>query len=129
MGVRTGSGGLSVAQPAAEDASVSARSPTVNRAPWAALPRQAVHRQHRWTNLARQRTMTAMVPLAELDGALGGTELEAALRAIPRLRQLVEQLEADRVAAARAEGWSWSQVATCLGVSKQSVHRKHAQRR
>lgn len=73
--------------------------------------------------------LTVMVRFAELDDAVAGGDLEMALRAIARLRRLLEQLEADRVDAARAQGWSWSQIATCLGVTKQSVHRKYATRR
>ena len=42
-----------------------------------------------------------------------------------RLRRLVEDLEAEKVAAARRAGWSWQDIATRLGVTKQTVHRKH----
>lgn len=73
--------------------------------------------------------LTVMVSSAELDDALAGGDLGTGLRAIARLRRLLGQLEADRVDAARAQGWSWSQIAACLGVTKQSVHRKHATRR
>lgn len=42
------------------------------------------------------------------------------------LRRLVEQLEDLQVANARRQGWSWSEVAAALGVSKQAAHKKHA---
>jgi len=49
------------------------------------------------------------------------------LRAVAALRRLVEQLEDLQVANARSSGWSWAEIATALGVSKQAVHKKHAQ--
>lgn len=61
----------------------------------------------------------------DLEHALQGTDPDAALRAIARLRRLVERLEAEQVAAARQAGWSWSDIATRLGVTKQTVHRKY----
>lgn len=48
------------------------------------------------------------------------------LRAVTALRRLVEQLEDLQVENARRQGWSWSEVAAALGVSKQAVHKKHA---
>lgn len=51
------------------------------------------------------------------------------LRAVAALRRLVEQLEDLQVASARSQGWSWAEIATVLGVSKQAVHKKHALRR
>jgi hypothetical protein len=38
------------------------------------------------------------------------------------LRQLVEVLEQIQVDNARARGWSWSDIARRLGVTKQAVH-------
>jgi len=37
----------------------------------------------------------------------------------------VDQLEAERVSAARRAGWSWHDIAVRLGVTKQTVHRKY----
>lgn len=48
------------------------------------------------------------------------------LRAVAALRRLVEQLEELQVHNARDQGWSWAEIATAMGVSKQAVHRKHA---
>lgn len=48
------------------------------------------------------------------------------LRAVTALRRLVEQLEDLQVRNAREQGWSWSEIAAHLGVSKQAVHKKHA---
>jgi hypothetical protein len=72
-----------------------------------------------------------MSTIADLDRAAraaGGRDLDAALRAVARLRRLAEQLEADQVAAARRAGWSWQDIADVLEVSKQAVHKKHAKR-
>lgn len=48
------------------------------------------------------------------------------LRAVAALRCLVERLEDLQVERARGLGWSWSEIATVLGISKQAVHKKHA---
>jgi DNA-directed RNA polymerase specialized sigma24 family protein len=48
------------------------------------------------------------------------------LRAVAALRRLVEQLEDLQVEQARRHGWSWSDIAAVLGVSKQAVHKKHS---
>ncbi|WP_236009733.1 RNA polymerase subunit sigma-70 [Actinomadura physcomitrii] len=47
------------------------------------------------------------------------------LRAVRALRELAERLEALQVASARDQGWSWQDIAVCLGVSRQAVHKKH----
>jgi hypothetical protein len=51
-----------------------------------------------------------------------------ALAGVVSLRQLADRLEAASVQAAIDQGWSWSQVGQCLGVSKQAVHKKYARR-
>lgn len=50
------------------------------------------------------------------------------LRAVTALRRLVEQLEELQVRNARDRGWSWADIARQMGVSKQTVHRKHSRR-
>jgi hypothetical protein len=47
------------------------------------------------------------------------------LRASLALHRLAERVEAENVAAARAEGWSWQQIGDALGVTRQSVHAKY----
>jgi DNA-directed RNA polymerase specialized sigma24 family protein len=50
------------------------------------------------------------------------------LRAVAALRRLLERLEALQVDNARREGWSWQEIASVMGVTKQAVHKKHAGR-
>ena len=50
----------------------------------------------------------------------------AALAAVVSLRLMADRLERAAVAAALAQGWSWSQVAEALGVSKQAAHKRHS---
>jgi hypothetical protein len=66
-----------------------------------------------------------MADLAGLARTVRGSDTEQALRAAARLRLLAEQIEAEQVTRARRSGWSWQQIAECLGVTKQSVHRKY----
>jgi len=47
------------------------------------------------------------------------------LRAVLALRRLAERVEAEQVALARVQGWSWQQIADVLGMTRQSVHAKH----
>jgi hypothetical protein len=47
------------------------------------------------------------------------------LRAALALRRLAERVEANQVAVARRQGWSWQQIGDTLGVTRQSVHTKH----
>lgn len=51
-----------------------------------------------------------------------------ALAAVVALRRLADQLEQEAVERAVERGWTWSQVAQALGVTKQAVHKKFAHR-
>lgn len=53
-------------------------------------------------------------------------DAEAALAAVVALRRLAGQLEAEAVAEAIAQGWTWAQVGEVLGISAQAVHKKFA---
>ena len=62
--------------------------------------------------------IAASIPASPADG----------LAAVVALRRLAERLEAAEVEKAMREGWSWSEVAEALGVTRQAVHKKHAKR-
>jgi hypothetical protein len=65
---------------------------------------------------------------AALTAATNSRDPEIGLRAVAALRGLLEVLEALQVDNARASGWSWQQIASRLGVTKQAVHQKHGRR-
>jgi hypothetical protein len=67
--------------------------------------------------------------LGDLDAAVDSRDPATGLGAVAALRQLVEELEELHVDNARALGWSWQAIAQALGVSRQSVHKKHHVRR
>jgi hypothetical protein len=50
------------------------------------------------------------------------------LAAVVALRRLADRVEDAEVERALREGWTWSQVAEALGVTRQAVHKKHAKR-
>ena len=52
----------------------------------------------------------------------------AGLAAVVALRRLADRLEDSQVERAMRSGWSWSDVAEVLGVTRQAVHKKHARR-
>lgn len=64
----------------------------------------------------------------ELAEGAGSHDPDVGLRAVSSLRVLTEQLEVLQVDNARALGWSWQDIASRLGVTKQTVHRKHGRR-
>jgi hypothetical protein len=65
---------------------------------------------------------------AILTAATSSRDPEVGLRAVATLRGLLEVLEALQVDNARASGWSWQEIASRLGISKQAVHQKHGRR-
>jgi hypothetical protein len=48
------------------------------------------------------------------------------LEDLPVLREILERLEGELVLQARMIGDSWTEIGAALGVTRQSVHRKHA---
>jgi DNA-binding NarL/FixJ family response regulator len=66
-----------------------------------------------------------MSEATKLAGAASSADPAVGLRAVASLRALLETLERLQVENARAQGWSWQQIAERLGVSKQAVHKKH----
>lgn len=69
-----------------------------------------------------------MSDATELAQRAGDADPREGLRAVAALRRLLEQLEAVQVRSARNRGWSWQEIATELGVSRQAVHKKHGRR-
>jgi hypothetical protein len=65
------------------------------------------------------------VPAVEISGS---SEPADRLAAVVALRRLADQLEDAAVEQAMRAGWSWPEVAEALGVTRQAVHKKHAQR-
>jgi DNA-binding NarL/FixJ family response regulator len=68
------------------------------------------------------------VAAGEVAAAAGSADPEVGLRAVAALRVLTERLEILQVDNARRLGWSWQDIAQRLGVTKQTVHRKHGKR-
>jgi DNA-binding NarL/FixJ family response regulator len=64
----------------------------------------------------------------EITEGAASTDPDVGLRAVAALRALTERLEILQVDNARARGWSWQDIAARLGVTKQTVHRKHGKR-
>ena len=69
-----------------------------------------------------------MVSNQELLDSSASRDPATGLRAVAALRRLVERLEELQVQNAREQGWSWSDIASQLGVSKQAMHKKYAGR-
>jgi DNA-binding NarL/FixJ family response regulator len=84
--------------------------------------------QHMLTHFSCQHKLTIMEKTAELAEGAASKDPEVGLRAVAALRVLTERLEMLQVGNARALGWSWQQIASRLGVTKQTVHRKHGRR-
>ena len=70
-----------------------------------------------------------MRELSGLNDAVDSRDPAVGLGAVAALRDLVEELEELHVDNARSLGWSWQQIAGSLGVTRQSVHKKHHVRR
>lgn len=64
----------------------------------------------------------------EIAEGAASQDPDVGLRAVAALRELAERLEALQVDNARRLGWSWQEIAGRLGVTKQTVHRKHGSR-
>ncbi len=73
--------------------------------------------------------MTGMSQTTKLATAASSRDPSVGLRAVASLRVLVEDLQELQIENARSQGWSWQQIASVLGVSKQAVHKKYAGRR
>lgn len=67
-----------------------------------------------------------MTEVDDLAAAASGADPSSGLRATRALRRLADSLERLQVVNARAQGWSWQEIADALDVSRQAVHKKYA---
>ena len=58
----------------------------------------------------------------------GPLTLEAGLRATALVRRGVDELQAELVSTARAEGASWASIGEALGVTTQAAHQRFSSR-
>jgi hypothetical protein len=72
--------------------------------------------------------LTVMESTLEIAEGAASSDPDVGLRAVAALRALTERLEILQVDNARKLGWSWQDIAVRLGVTKQTVHRKHGKR-
>ncbi len=72
--------------------------------------------------------LTDMETTLEIAEGAASHDPEVGLRAVAALRALTERLEVLQVENARELGWSWQDIASRLGVTKQTVHRKYGRR-
>ena len=54
----------------------------------------------------------------DLSAALATGDPAVGLRAVLALRRLAERVEAQQVALAREQGWSWQQIGDAVGVTR-----------
>jgi CRP-like cAMP-binding protein len=69
--------------------------------------------------------LTDMETTLQIAEGASSKDPEVGLRAVATLRALAERLELLQVENARQLGWSWQDIASRLGVTKQTVHRKY----
>ncbi|MDR6613722.1 helix-turn-helix domain-containing protein [Leifsonia sp. 1010] len=67
-----------------------------------------------------------MTPKAPFPDPVGG--VADGLAAVVALRELADRMEDAEVERALREGWSWTQIADALGITRQAVHKKHLRR-
>ena len=70
----------------------------------------------------------SMEPTLQIAEGAASNDPDVGLRAVAALRALAERLELLQVQRARELGWSWQDIASRLGVTKQTVHRKYGRR-
>jgi len=66
-----------------------------------------------------------MTDATQVAAAASSKDPAVGLAAVASLRGLLESLEELQVSSARAQGWSWQQIAQALQVSRQAVHKKY----
>ena len=66
-----------------------------------------------------------MSDATKVAAAASSRDPAVGLAAVAALRGLLESLEELQVSNARAQGWSWQQIADVLKVSRQAVQKKY----
>lgn len=61
----------------------------------------------------------------QLPPTVSSNDPAQGLLAVLALRRLAERLEAEQVALARRQGWTWQEIGDALGVTRQSIHAKY----
>jgi hypothetical protein len=69
------------------------------------------------------------VDIDRLGADISSEDPAIGIRASLALHRLAERVEAQHVASARDNGWSWQQIGDALGVTRQSVHAKYNKER
>lgn len=69
-----------------------------------------------------------MVAVAQRIDVPDPSDPEAAFASVIALRRLADRLELAAVNVAVRRGWSWTDVAAALGVTRQAAHKKFAHR-
>ena len=82
-------------------------------------------RQHMLTEGGLSAYADGMEPTLQIAEGAASNDPDVGLRAVAALRALAERLELLQVQQARELGWSWQDIASRLGVTKQTVHRKY----
>ena len=77
------------------------------------------------TNSGMSAYADGMETTVQIAEGAASQDPEVGLRAVAALRALAERLELLQVQNARDLGWSWQDIASRLGVTKQTVHRKY----
>jgi CRP-like cAMP-binding protein len=72
--------------------------------------------------------LTTMETTHQIAEGAASSDPDIGLRVVAALRALAERLELLQVQQARELGWSWQDIASHLGVTKQTVHRKYGRR-
>ena len=82
-------------------------------------------RQHMLTKHRVSAYADDMETTLQIAEGAASNDPDVGLRAVAALRALAERLELLQVQQARELGWSWQDIASRLGVTKQTVHRKY----
>jgi hypothetical protein len=72
--------------------------------------------------------LAAVESLAETITVPDPSDPDDAFASVVALRRLADRLELAAVNVAVRQGWSWTDVAAALGVTRQAAHKKFARR-